>query len=639
MKDSGKISSFLKTGEVYFPPEDIVKNLRINEEVYEEGKRIEEFWGKISEELVWFRKWDRVLEWNPPYSKWFVNGKLNASYNCLDRHLDARGNKTALIWEGEPGDRVTYTYGELYREVCRFSNVLKDLGIKKGDRITLYLPMIPQLPVAMLACARIGAIHSVVFAGFSPRALRERINDAESRILITADGGFRRGRIIPLKENADEALEDAPSIEHVIVVERTGKRWNRYERDLTWDEVIEKQDTECEAEIMDSEDELFILYTSGTTGKPKGVVHRTGGYMVGVHITAKWIFDLRDDDIYWCTADIGWITGHSYIVYGPLSNGATVVMYEGAPDHPARDRFWEIIERYGVTVFYTAPTAIRSFMKWGDEWVKKHDLSILRILGTVGEPINPRAWEWYHRVVGGERCPIMDTWWQTETGMILISPLPFTPLKPGSATKPFPGIEADVLDEDGNPCKPGEGGYLVIKTPWPAMLKTLFRDDERYIKTYWERFPGVYLTGDAAKKDEDGYFWILGRSDDVINVSGHRIGTMEVESALVSHPAVAEAAVVGKAHEIKGQAIVSFIILKEGFDPDENLKELLKAHVRAEIGGIAVPDEIYFVSSLPKTRSGKIMRRILRAIESGKEIGDTSTLEDEKSVKEILGKK
>ena len=639
MKDSGKISSFLKTGEVYFPPEDIVKNLRINEEVYEEGKRIEEFWGKISEELVWFRKWDRVLEWNPPYSKWFVNGKLNASYNCLDRHLDARGNKTALIWEGEPGDRVTYTYGELYREVCRFSNVLKDLGIKKGDRITLYLPMIPQLPVAMLACARIGAIHSVVFAGFSPRALRERINDAESRILITADGGFRRGRIIPLKENADEALEDAPSIEHVIVVERTGKRWNRYERDLTWDEVIEKQDTECEAEIMDSEDELFILYTSGTTGKPKGVVHRTGGYMVGVHITAKWIFDLRDDDIYWCTADIGWITGHSYIVYGPLSNGATVVMYEGAPDHPARDRFWEIIERYGVTVFYTAPTAIRSFMKWGDEWVKKHDLSSLRILGTVGEPINPRAWEWYHRVVGGERCPIMDTWWQTETGMILISPLPFTPLKPGSATKPFPGIEADVLDEDGNPCKPGEGGYLVIKTPWPAMLKTLFRDDERYIKTYWERFPGVYLTGDAAKKDEDGYFWILGRSDDVINVSGHRIGTMEVESALVSHPAVAEAAVVGKAHEIKGQAIVSFIILKEGFDPDENLKELLKAHVRAEIGGIAVPDEIYFVSSLPKTRSGKIMRRILRAIESGKEIGDTSTLEDEKSVKEILGKK
>ncbi len=639
MNDAVKISSFLKVGELYSPPEDIIKNAWVDSKIYAEGENIEEFWGKIGEELVWFEKWEKVLEWNPPYSKWFVNGKLNASYNCLDRHLNGRRNKLAIIWEGEPGDREKFTYGELHREVCRFSNALKDLGVKKGDRVTLYLPMIPHLPIAMLACARIGAIHSVVFAGFSPKALRDRINDAESKILITADGGFRRGKTIPLKENADEALENAPSIEHVVVVERVGKKWNRQERDVTWEDAVEGKDTQCRAEIMDSEDELFILYTSGTTGKPKGVVHRTGGYMAGVHITTKWIFDLKEDDVYWCTADIGWITGHSYIVYGPLSNGATVVMYEGAPDYPARDRFWDIVERYGVSIFYTAPTAIRSFMKWGEEWVKKHDLSSLRILGTVGEPINPKAWEWYHRVVGGKRCPIMDTWWQTETGMILISPLPFTPLKPGSATRPFPGISAEILDENGDPCKPGEGGYLVIKTPWPAMLKTLFRDDERYRKTYWEKFPGLYLTGDAGKKDEDGYFWILGRSDDVMNVSGHRIGTMEVESALVSHPAVAEAAVIGRPHEIKGQAIVAFVILKEGFEPGEELKKQLGEHVREEIGGIAVPDEIHFVSTLPKTRSGKIMRRILRAIESGKEIGDTSTLEDEKSVKEILGKK
>jgi acetyl-CoA synthetase len=628
---SGKtITSLLREERVYHPPEEIVNRAWVGEEVYERAEGdFEGFWEEIAEEIDWFERWDKVLEWEAPFAKWFVNGKLNVSYNCIDRHIKGwRRNKAAIIWEGEPGDRRTLTYYDLYREVCRFAGGLKKLGVEKGDRVAIYLPMIPELPISMLACARIGAIHSVVFGGFSAKALRERINDSQAKVLITADGGYRRGKIIPLKEMADEALKGAESVEKVVVVKRTGGV-ELNDREVWWHEVSGES---SKPEVMDSEEPLFILYTSGTTGKPKGVVHVNGGYLVGVYITTKWIFDLRDEDVFWCTADIGWITGHSYIVYGPLANGATVVMYEGAPDFPKPDRFWEIVERYGVSVFYTAPTAIRAFMKWGEEWVKKHDLSSLRLLGTVGEPINPKAWEWYHRVIGQGKCPIMDTWWQTETGMILISPLPFTPLKPGSAAKPFPGVKAEVVDEDGDPCRVGEGGLLVVTRPWPAMLRGLYNNPERYVKTYWERFEGIYLTGDAAKKDEDGYFWILGRSDDVLNVSGHRIGTMEVESALVSHPAVAEAAVVGRPHEVKGQSIVAYVVLKEGVD---GRVEELKKHVRQEIGSIAVPDEIHVVKALPKTRSGKIMRRIMRAVERGEEIGDTSTLEDERAVEEI----
>jgi acetyl-CoA synthetase len=561
-----------------------------------------------------------------------VGGKINVSYNCLDRHLTTwRKNKAALIWEGEPGDSRVLTYQDLHREVCRFANVLKSSGVRSGDRVAIYMPMVPELPIAMLACARIGATHSVVFGGFSAEALKDRINDAKAKLLITADGGFRKGAVVPLKENVDKALADAPSIEKVIVYQRTRTPVPMMAgRDYWWHEVIQKASTECEAVPLDAEHPLFILYTSGTTGKPKGVVHTTGGYLVGTYITSKWVFDLKEEDTYWCTADIGWVTGHSYIVYGPLANGVASLMFEGVPTYPNPDRFWQIVEKYRVNVFYTAPTAIRALIKTGEEWPNKHDLSSLRLLGTVGEPINPEAWIWYHRVIGKGRCPIVDTWWQTETGMILITPLPGAiPTKPGSGTLPFPGIAADVVNKKGESAAPNQGGYLVIKKPWPAMLRTIYGDPERYKKQYWSEIPGCYFTGDGARKDKDGYFWIMGRMDDVIKVSGHRLGTMEIESALVSHPAVAEAAVVGKPDEIKGTGIAAFVTLEATHPPSDPLKEELRQHVVKQIGALARPDEIRFTDNLPKTRSGKIMRRLLRDIASGShKIGDTTTLED-----------
>ena len=644
MSDKGKIESLLEIEEVYYPSEDFKKSAWISsEDIYEEAERdYLKFWERVAEELYWFKRWEKVLDDSKkPFYKWFVGGKINASYNCLDINIkNGKKNKAAIIWESEQGDVRVLTYYQLYKEVCKFANVLRDLGVKEGDRVTIYMPMVPETVVAMLACARIGAVHSVVFAGFSAQALRNRIEDAEAKIVVTADYGYRRGKLIPLKENVDEALEGNKTVKNVIVYRRVGEKINFVEgRDLWWHELMENASDKCDAKELDSEHPLFILYTSGTTGKPKGVVHVHGGYMVGVYITSKWVFDLKDDDIYWCTADIGWITGHSYIVYGPLSNGATVFIYEGAPDYPKPDRFWEIIEKHGITIFYTAPTAIRMFMKYGEEWVKKHDLSSLRLLGSVGEPINPEAWRWFYKVIGNEKCPIVDTWWQTETGMIMITPLPgVTPLKPGSATKPFPGVFAEVFDEEGNPAKENEGGYLVITKPWPAMLRTLFKNPQRYIDTYWSKFKDVYFAGDGAKKDKDGYFWIIGRIDDVLNVSGHRIGTAELESALVSHEAVAEAAVVGKPHEIKGEAIVAFVILKSSYKPSEELKKELRNHVRKVIGPIATPEEIYFVKSLPKTRSGKIMRRVLRAILTGKEMGDLSTLEDLRAIEELKKK-
>ena len=574
----------------------------------------------------------KSLEWDPPFSKWFVGGKLNVSYNCIDRHLaNGRRNKAAIIWEGEPGDWKVYTYWDLYREVCRFANGLKSLGVGKGDRVTIYLPMTPELPIAMLACARIGAPHSVVFGGFSAESLRDRINDSESKILITADGGYRRGGIVPLRQNADDSLDGSPSIERVVVLRRTGTADDKMVagRDIWWHDLVEGQPQTCAPEPMDSEDMLYLLYTSGTTGKPKGIVHTTGGYLLGVHATAKWVFDLKEDDTYWCTADIGWVTGHSYIVYGPLANGATTVMYEGSPDYPDRDRFWAIVAKYGVSILYTAPTAIRTFMRWGESYPQRHDLSSLRLLGTVGEPINPEAWVWYWQNIGLGNCPVVDTWWQTETGSIMIAPLPgLTTLKPGSATKPFPGIEAEVLDEAGNPVGPGGGGYLTIKRPWPAMLRNIYGDPERFKSTYWSRFPGIYFTADGAKLDEEGYFWLLGRVDDVINVSGHRIGTMEVESALVDNSKVAEAACIGKDHEVKGQAIVAFVTLKDHVAMSDDVITELKAHVAGKIGAMARPDDIYFAAELPKTRSGKIMRRLLRDVAEGRALGDTTTLAD-----------
>ncbi len=590
------------------------------------------FWAGVAKELHWFKKWKKVLVWDPPFAQWFVGGKINVSYNCLDRHLTTwRKNKAALIWEGEPGDSRVLTYQDLHREVCRFANVLKSFGIRSGDRVAIYMPMVPELPIAMLACARIGATHNVVFGGFSAEALKDRINDAKAKLLITADGGFRKGMVVSLKENVNKALADAPSIEKVIVYQRTKTSVPMMAgRDYWWHEVIEKTSTECEAVPLDAEHPLFILYTSGTTGKPKGVVHTTGGYLVGTYITSKWVFDLKEDDTYWCTADIGWVTGHSYILYGPLANGATSLMFEGVPTYPNPDRFWQIVEKYRVNVFYTAPTAIRALIKMGEEWPNKHDLSSLRLLGTVGEPINPEAWMWYHRVIGKGRCPIVDTWWQTETGMILITPLPGAiPTKPGSATLPFPGIVADVVNKKGESVAPNQGGYLVIKKPWPAMLRTIYGDPERYKKQYWTEIPGCYFTGDGARKDKDGYFWIMGRVDDVINVSGHRLGTMEIESALVSHPSVAEAAVVGKPDEVKGTAIAAFVTLEASHSPSDHLKEELRHHVVKQIGALARPDEIRFTENLPKTRSGKIMRRLLRDIASGSQtIGDTTTLED-----------
>ena len=630
----GSIETLLQEDRRFPPPEEFARQANVRDPgVYEEAQKdFEGFWAKFADELHWFKKWDTVLKWEPPFAEWFVGGKINVSYNCLDRHLGtARRNKAALVWEGEPGDWKVYTYWDLYREVCRFSNALKSLGVRKGDRVTIYLPMIPELPISMLACARIGAPHSVVFGGFSPESLTGRINDSESKVLITSDGGYRRGNVVPLKRNADEALEGTPTVEKVVVVRRTGTADDLMKagRDIWWDELIEGQPLKCEAEPMDSEDMLYLLYTSGTTGKPKGIVHTTGGYLVGTYATAKWVFDLKEDDLYWCTADIGWVTGHSYIVYGPLANGATSVMYEGSPDYPDRDRFWAIVEKYGVTVLYTAPTAIRSFMKWGEDYPKKHDLSTLRLLGTVGEPINPEAWMWYWENIGGGRCPVVDTWWQTETGMILITPLPgITTLKPGSATRPFPGVDCEVVDEAGNVVGPGQGGYLVLKKPWPAMLRTIYRDPDRYVEQYWSRYPDIYFTADGCKRDEDGYFWLLGRVDDVINVSAHRISTMEVESALVDHAAVAEAASIGKSHDVKGQAVVAFVTLKESVEPSDALMAELKEHVVKKIGAIARPDDIYFSAELPKTRSGKIMRRLLRDVAEGRALGDTTTLAD-----------
>ena len=635
VQNTGSIDALLQEDRSFPPPADFTARANLSDpDIYAKAAADPEgFWAGLAEELDWFQKWDTVLDWSDaPFAKWFIGGKLNVSYNCIDRHVkNGRRNKAAIVWEGEPGDWKVYTYGDLLREVCQFANGLKSLGVKKGDRVTIYLPMTPELPIAMLACARIGAPHSVVFGGFSAESLRDRINDSESKLLITADGGYRRGGIVPLKQNADDSLDGAPSVENVVVLRRTGSADDKMVdgRDIWWHDLMEGQPMTCEPEPMDSEDMLFLLYTSGTTGKPKGIVHTSGGYLLGVQATAKWIFDLKEDDVYWCTADIGWVTGHSYIVYGPLANGATTVMYEGSPDYPDRDRFWAVVAKYGVSILYTAPTAIRTFMRWGESYPERHDLSTLRLMGTVGEPINPEAWVWYWQHIGGGRCPVVDTWWQTETGSIMIAPIPgITTLKPGSATKPFPGIEAEILDADGNPVGPGGGGYLVIKRPWPSMLRTVYGDPERFIDTYWSHYDGIYFTADGARLDDDGYFWLLGRVDDVINVSGHRIGTMEVESALVDNQKVAEAACIGKEHAVKGQAVVAFVTLKDGVDMSDDVVVELKAHVVGKIGAMARPDDIHFAAELPKTRSGKIMRRLLRDVAEGRALGDTTTLAD-----------
>jgi acetyl-CoA synthetase len=631
-----EISALLNEGRVIPPSPAWRDRARMADPgVYERAAADPEaFWAAFAAELDWIEPWFRVLDWQPPHARWFVGGRLNVSVNCLDRHVrTARRNKAALIWEGEPGDRRTLTYFDLYRQVNQFANVLRGLGVGKGDRVALYMPLVPELAIAMLACARIGAVHSVVFGGFSSDALRERINDAQASVLVTADGGYRRGQIVPLKQMADEALRETPSIRHVVIVKRAeGDSFPVHVqegRDHWYHRLMQDAAPHCGPEPMESEDMLYILYTSGTTGKPKGIVHTTGGYLVGAYATTRWIFDLQDEDVYWCTADIGWVTGHTYVVYGPLASGATVLMYEGAPDWPQKDRFWRLIERHGVTVFYTAPTAIRAFMKWGAEWPAGCDLSTLRLLGSVGEPINPEAWMWYYEHVGRKACPVVDTWWQTETGHILISPLPgLTPLKPGSATKPFPGISAEIRTAQGDRVSQG-GGLLAITKPWPGMLRGIYGDPERFLAQYWRRWSdGVYFTGDGARVDADGDYWLLGRVDDVLNVAGHRLGTMEVESALVDHPKVAEAAVVGKTHEIKGQAVAAFVTLREGARPTADLVDELKDHVVKKIGALARPDLILFAADLPKTRSGKIMRRLLRDIAEGKALGDTTTLAD-----------
>lgn len=623
-----------------FANQSYVRSPREYEQLYSKAAaNPERFWSELAEqELHWFQKWETVLDWQPPNAKWFVGGKLNISYNCLDRHLTTwRRNKAAIIWEGEPGDSRTITYGELHREVCLFANAMKQLGVTKGDRVAIYMPMIPEAAIAMLACARIGAAHSVIFGGFSAEAVRDRLVDAEAKLVVTADGGFRKDKVIALKEQVDLAIENgAPSVQNVLVVQRSKAEINWVEgRDHWWHDLKAQVSADCPAEPMDSEDMLFILYTSGSTGKPKGVVHTTGGYNLYTHMTSKWIFDLKDTDVYWCTADVGWITGHSYIVYGPLSNGATTVMYEGVPRPSNPGCFWDVIEKYGVNIFYTAPTAIRAFIRMGEDIPNARNLSSLRLLGTVGEPINPEAWMWYHRVIGKEKCPIVDTWWQTETGGIMITPLPGAiATKPGSCTRPFPGIIAEIVDLEGNPVEANQGGYLIVKHPWPSMIRNVYGDPDRFRRTYWEHIPPkdgqyVYFAGDGARKDEDGYYWVMGRVDDVISVSGHRLGTMEVESALVSHPSVAEAAVVGKPDDLTGEAIFAFVILEGQHSPSEALAKELKQHVVEEIGAIARPSEIRFTDVLPKTRSGKIMRRLLRNLASGQEIaGDTSTLED-----------
>jgi acetyl-CoA synthetase len=635
------IDALLQETRSFSPSDEFRNHANVsNDAIYETARNDREaYWAGWAEQLDWQTKWDKVLEWEPPYAKWFAGGKLNASHNCLDRHLATKPGKLAIVWEGEPGDVRKYTYGELHAEVSKFANALKKLGVTLGDRVAIYMPLVPEAIVAMLACARIGAAHSVVFGGFSSEALRDRIQDAGAKVLITATSGYRRGNLVPLKKLADAAVADCPSIEHVVVVMRRSAADEADEtvtvnaRDRWYHELIARESADCEPVWVDSEQMLYTLYTSGTTGKPKGIVHTTGGYLTGCYATTKWVFDLKDDDVYWCTADIGWVTGHSYVVYGPLANGATVFIYEGAPDWPKQDRFWQLIEKHKVTVFYTAPTAIRAFMKWGESLPKSHDLSSLRLLGSVGEPINPEAWMWYHRNIGGERCPIVDTWWQTETGAIMITPLPgIVATKPGSATKAFPGIEAKILNQQGQPVEVG-GGYLAITEPWPSMLRGIWGDPERYEKQYWSKWPGIYFTGDGARVDADGYFWLLGRVDDVMNVAGHRIGTMEVESALVDHQSIAEAAVVGISHDIKGTAIAAFVIVKSSAleaaksDPAAFEQEL-KQHVADKIGAIARPEKILVTADLPKTRSGKIMRRLLRDIAEGRTLGDVTTLAD-----------
>jgi acetyl-CoA synthetase len=637
---SEDIQSVLKENRTFPPPAGFAADAHVKSMAEYEALRAraaedpDGYWGaQATELLTWLAPFDQVLDWSEaPFAKWFSGGKLNVSHNCLDRHLTTwRRNKAAIVWEGEPGDSRTLTYLDLHREVCRFANVLKQLNVAPGDRVILYMPMIPELAIAMLACARIGATHSIIFGGFSAEAIKDRVNDAQAKLVVTADGGYRRGIVVPLKNTVDAALEGAPSVTDVVVVRRTGEAVAmKGGRDHWWHDLHEGVGAACEPAPLDAEHPLFILYTSGSTGKPKGVLHTTGGYLLHAALTTKWVFDLKDTDTYWCTADIGWVTGHSYVVYGPLANGATTVMYEGAPNWPEPDRMWELVEKHRVSIFYTAPTAIRAFMKWGEQWVRKHDLSSLRLLGTVGEPINPEAWMWYHRVVGGERCPIVDTWWQTETGGIMIAPLPgATPTKPGTATMPLPGVDVAIVNKHGEEVPRGQGGFLVVRKPWPGMLRNLYGDPERFVNTYWKEIPGMYFTGDGANQDADGYFWIMGRVDDVINVSGHRLGTMEVESALVSHPAVVEAAVVGRPDDLKGQAIAAFVTLGPGHHASEDLKAELKKHVAKEIGALARPDDIRFTEALPKTRSGKIMRRLLRDIAAGKEsTGDTSTIED-----------
>lgn len=638
------IESAMQEHRVFPPPQGFaskahIKSMDEYQRMYRESiDQPEQFWGKVAEELHWFKKWDRVLDWQLPYAKWFVGGKTNIAHNCLDRQIAAgRGSKTAIIWEGEPlgannaPDVRKLSYQQLKDEVCKFANGLKSIGVKKGDRVTIYMPMVPEAAVAMLACARLGAAHSVIFGGFSSQAIADRVEDAKSHIIITADGSFRRGAVVPLKKNVDEALTKTNLIKKVVVLKRANVEVTMQAgRDVWWEDVVKGQSTDCPAEQMDSEDLLFVLYTSGSTGKPKGIQHTTAGYMIHTYLTTKYVFDMRDEDVYWCTADVGWITGHSYIVYGPLNNGATCLMYEGAPNFPDFSRFWAIIERHKVNIFYTAPTAIRAFMRAGREFVDKHDLSSLRLLGTVGEPINPEAWMWYHQVVGHAKCPIVDTWWQTETGGMMITPIPgVTPTKPGTATLPFFGVDAAIVDRDGVEQPHNTGGLLVIRKPWPGMLRGIFNDPERFQKQYWEDVKGMYFTGDGSRRDKDGYFWIMGRVDDVLNVSGHRLGTAEIESAIVSHPSVAEAAVVGMPHELKGQGVAAFVTLRSGQKPSDAMKKEIIQTVRTQIGALAQPDQIRFTDSLPKTRSGKIMRRLLKELAAGGEVkGDTTTLED-----------